>query len=132
MMIHQIRSTLTGVLTILIGVPLFTVFQMNSLGEISALHPWADAWTIITHTFFNVCMIAVGWIFFKSPFAGKLTEIVQSVTATSPSGAVKQTDTKVTVQEPEVGKSGGTVTTTVTGLGAPVTVETEQKVEQKK
>lgn len=96
-MIPQIRSTITTVVVILVGVPVFTIFQLNALGEING---WAAAWTIVQHTFFNTCMIAVGWIFFKSPFAGKLTEIVQSVTATSPTGAMKQTTTSVTVSEP--------------------------------
>jgi Na+/phosphate symporter len=98
MMIPQIRTTLTTVLIILIGVPLFTVFQLWGLGE---LHTFQAAWTFISHSFFNVCMVAVGWIFMRSPFASKLTEIVQSATSKSADGTVlKQVDTTVKVTEP--------------------------------
>lgn len=113
-MIPQIRSTLTMVLTILIGVPVFTVFQLWTLGEISPMHPWQDASRIVAHSFFGTVMLAVGWIFFKSPFASKLTEIVQASTATSSKGVVTQTETKVSITEP-------------IGAIEPVVVQTDKK-----
>ena len=98
MMVPQIKNTVVTLVVSLVGVPLFTVFQLNSVGEI---HGFSGAWQIIQHTFFNTCMIAVGWIFFKSPFAGKLTEILQETNTSIPGGGVKQQTTSIKIQDPD-------------------------------
>lgn len=100
-MIPQVKNAAITVLVILVGLPLFTVFQLNSVGEV---HGFSGAWEIIQHTFFNTCMFALGWIFFKSPFAGKFTEILTQTSTKLPSGVTKEQMTSITVQEPETGK----------------------------
>lgn len=100
MVIPQIRNTLAGVLTILLGSPAVTVFHLWLSGELKGWHDLPD---VLNHSMFTASMIAIGWVLFRSPFAGKITEILQQTTTPT-----KQTTTQVTISESpaEVKKAG--------------------------
>jgi hypothetical protein len=98
MNIPQIKSTLAILLVIIIGTPLVTCLQLYSVGELQGgFQGFANAFV---HGLFNATMLAIGWLLFRSPFAGKITEILQASKTITPSGAVTEQSTKVTVQDP--------------------------------
>lgn len=91
MTIPQVKSTALSVLAILIGAPLLTCLQLYWSHE---LHGWSDVPDALNHSSFSAFWLAIGWLFFKSPFASKFTELLQ--TKTYPSGATEQTSVKIT------------------------------------
>lgn len=93
-MIPQIKNSIATVAVILVGVPAATCLHLWLTGE---LHGWAELPDALNHSSFTALMASVFWLFFKSPFAGKITEILSSTTSSS--GAQKISSVKIT--EPE-------------------------------
>jgi hypothetical protein len=96
-LVPQVKSSLVIVAVILVGTPLATLYTLNLTGEV---HGFPGAWVIIQHSMFPAFMSAVGWILFRSPFAGKITEILQQSTKTDAAGAVTQKETSIKITEP--------------------------------
>jgi len=104
MMIPQVKNTIVAVGLILVGVPSATCLHLYLSGE---LRGWAQLPDALNHASFTALMTAVGWILFKSPFAGKITELLN--TTTTPQGAVSTTSLKISEAEkphdtPQAGK----------------------------
>jgi hypothetical protein len=94
-MIPQIKNTVLCLLVILLGAPLAGAYFAWQTGEI---HSFADLWTALQHGLFSAVMMAIGWILLKSPWAGRVTELVLS--QKSAKGAETTATLKVT--EPPV------------------------------
>lgn len=89
----QIKSTLLCVLAILIGAPLVGAYFAWQVGELTS---WTQFPQIIEHGTLSSVMMAIGWIFLRSPWASKFTELLNI--KTDPSG--KQEMTKITIEAP--------------------------------
>jgi len=100
MVIPQIKSTATMVALILVGVPMATCVHLYFTGELKG---WAGLPDALNHATFTALMTACGWILFRSPFAGKITELLQ--TSTTPAGATTTTSLKVSEPAPEPPKA---------------------------
>ncbi len=96
MMIPQIKNTAVCALVIFVGAPLLTAYFQYELGE---LHTWSQFGDTLTHASLSSFMMAIGWIFLKSPMSGKITELFQQTTFAS--GATQATSVKITEPEPE-------------------------------
>lgn len=98
-MVPQIKNSVVAVLVILIGIPLAECLHLYLTGELKG---WAGIPDALNHASFTGFMAAIFWIFFKSPFAGRITELLQ--TTTTPSGIQQQTSVKITepTAEPKV------------------------------
>ena len=94
-MIPQIKNTILCLVVILVGAPLSGAFFAWQTGE---LHSFQDLWIALQHGLFSAVMMAIGWILLKSPWAGRVTELVLS--QKSAKGAESTTTLKVT--EPPV------------------------------
>ena len=97
--IPQIKSAAVSVAMILLGVPMATILHLYLSGE---LHYWSQIPDVLNHASFTAVMAAIAWIFLRSPFAGKFTEILQ--TTTTPSGKVTETSVKITEPNPVDGE----------------------------
>ena len=100
MVIPQLKSTAVMVALILVGVPMATCFHMYLSGE---LHGWEQLPDALNHASFTALMAACGWILFRSPFAGKITELLN--TTTTPQGGTSTTSIKVSEPAPEPPKA---------------------------
>lgn len=98
-MIPQIKNTAVCALVIFIGAPVLTAYFQYSVGE---LHTWAQFGDTLTHASLSSFMMAVGWIFLKSPVSSKITELFSQTTF--PSG--KTLETKVKITEPSAEDAG--------------------------
>lgn len=98
MKVPQIRNTLLCVLTIMIGGPLMGAYFAWQTGE---LHSFAQLGSALQHGAFGGFMMALGWIFFRSPFAGKITELLSAAKTVEPDGTVTEQAAKLTISEPE-------------------------------
>lgn len=98
MMIPQIRNTLVNVLIILIGGPLAGAYFAWQTGELTR---WNQFWPAVEHGGLASTMMAIGWLLMRSPYAGRITELLQQRKTTDPSGTVKDETVKVVVREPE-------------------------------
>ncbi len=94
MQIPQIKSTVKCVLIILIGSPIAGVYFAWQTGE---LHEWKQLPDALTHGGFAAVMLSIGWILFRSPYASKITELLQITPG--PKGTAP-TMTKLTISEP--------------------------------
>jgi len=90
-MIPQIKTSLLSVVAILIGVPAAECLHLYLTGELKG---WAQLPDALNHSSFTALMAAIFWIFFKSPFAGRITELLQ--TTTTAGGLQQQTSVKIT------------------------------------
>lgn len=97
MMIPQIRSAAVNILIIMIGGPLAGAYFAWQTGELTS---WTQFWPAIEHGGLASTMMAIGWLLMRSPFAGKITELLQQAKTTAPSGAVTEKTTKVVLTEP--------------------------------
>lgn len=95
-MIPQIKSTLLNMLIILIGGPLLGAYFAWQSGE---LHGWSQFPDALTHGSFASAMLAIGWLLMKSPFSGRIMELL--TTKETPDGAVATTTLKITEPEPK-------------------------------
>lgn len=93
-MVPQIKSTVLSVLVILIGAPLAGAYFSWQTGELHNFHELGNA---LTHGFFGAFMLSIGWVFFRSPFSGRITEVLME--ARNQQG--EQTKTTVKITEPE-------------------------------
>lgn len=85
-MIPQIRSVAINLLVILVGVPIATAYLQFIAGT---LHNWTQfAHSIWPDGVFHSFWVAIGWLFLKSPFASKLTELVFTKEQTATIGGV--------------------------------------------
>jgi hypothetical protein len=94
--IPQIKSTVANMLIILIGGPLLGAYFAWQTGE---LHEWAQFPNALTHGSFASAMLAIGWLLLKSPFAPRITELLQ--TQTKPDGTVATSTLKIIEPEPK-------------------------------
>lgn len=92
-MIPQVKSTVLALVTILLGAPLLTCWQLHEIGELKTWSALPDA---LNHGLWSGLWFAVGWLLFKSPVAGKFTELL--ATSKAPDGTVKELSVKI--QEP--------------------------------
>jgi|SRR5665213_3071566 len=90
--IPQVKSPLIGALVLLIGLPLL---KFGTAAYFGSLHHWSDiSLADISDATFHSFGAAVFWIFFKSPWASKITEITGISSATAADGTnVTQTQT---------------------------------------
>ena len=98
MMIPQIKSTLLSIVTIMVGGPLMGAYFAWQTGE---LHNFNQLAVSLQHGAFGGVMMAIGWIFLRSPFAGRITELLATAKSTQPDGTVKEEAAKMTISEPE-------------------------------
>ena len=103
-MIPQIRSTALSLLVILVGVPLATAY-LQFLG--GTLHNWTQlGHAVWPDGLFHSFWVAVGWLFLKSPFASRISELVftkeQSATVGGVTSSQSKTET-ITVSTPVKG-----------------------------
>ncbi len=96
MMIPQIKNTILCLVVILAGAPLAGAYFAWQTGEI---HSFQDLWTALQHGMFSAVMMAIGWVLLKSPWAGRVTELVLS--QKSAKGAETTATLKVTEPPPE-------------------------------
>jgi hypothetical protein len=99
-LIPQIRNTVACLLAILIGAPLLGAYFAWQTGEIHDFHDLGHA---LTHGLFGAVMMAIGWIFFRSPFGGRITELILS--AKTAQGEEKTTSLKISEPEEQVRKN---------------------------
>ncbi len=92
-MIPQIKITLLNLLIILIGGPLAGAYFAYQAGE---LHDWAQLPGALLHGGFASFMLAIGWLLMRSPYSGRIMELLS--TRTTPQGAKEET--KLSIQEP--------------------------------
>ena len=100
MIIPQIRSVVINLLIILIGGPLAGAYFAWQTGEVP---DWHHLWAILQHGGLASSMMAIGWLLMRSPYAGKITELLSTTTA--PSGAVQTTAVKITEPAPSEPKA---------------------------
>lgn len=89
----QVKSTVINLLIILIGAPLLGSYMSYLGGEI---HGFADWWIAVKHGGFGAFMMAIGWLFLKSPASERIMEILRSTTR--PDGT--QTVSSLKLSEP--------------------------------
>jgi hypothetical protein len=92
----QVKSVLLNLLIIIAGGPFLGAYFAWQTGELTSLQQLPGA---LQHGIFASIMMAIGWLLMRSPWAGKVTELLQ--VKTSPSGVVQETSIKIT--EPPVG-----------------------------
>ena len=97
-MIPQIKNTVTCILVILIGSPLAGAYFAWQTGE---LHTWSDLWVSLSHGAFAAVMLSIGWLLFKSPFSGRVSELLMT-TKTTPQGTERTTSLKIAEPMPDV------------------------------
>ncbi len=87
----QIKSTVVNLLIILIGGPLLGAYFAYQTGE---LHDWAQLPNALSHGGFASFMLAIGWLCMRSPWSGRIMELL--TTKTTPGGAKETTAVKIT------------------------------------
>ncbi len=99
-MIPQVKNSLVSIAVIFLGIPVMNCYIMYGNGD---LQTWTQLPHALAHSSFAAFWACVGWILFKSPFSGKLTELL--VTQTASKGDLSTTKiTKLTLSEPEAPK----------------------------
>ena len=96
MMIKQARNPILIIPAVLVGSFFFTMFHLWLSGEFKG---WADIADVANHASFTATMMTVGWIFLRSPWAGKITEMIGTQSVPGPGGPTVST-AKVTISEP--------------------------------
>jgi len=99
MTIPQIKSTALTMLAIFLLAPLFTAWQLHEMGElhITNLQGFKD---FCIHAATSSGWLALGWLFLKSPFASKITELLTSAHSVAPDGTETDKTTKLKITEP--------------------------------
>jgi hypothetical protein len=97
---RQLRNPWLIVPLILAGNILLTCFHLWLSGELKS---WAQLPDALNHASFSATMTTIGWIFFRSPWAAQIIEIMGEQKSTGPAGETVQS-TKVTLSnEPPAG-----------------------------
>jgi hypothetical protein len=69
----MIKNPIVILLVILIGAPLAGAYFAWQVGELTS---WTQFTQIILHGSLASVMLAIGWLFFKSPWSGSITELL--------------------------------------------------------
>ena len=97
--VPQIRSTAYTMLAIFLLAPLFTAWQLQMMDEFHVT-TWTGFMDYLKHASLSSFWMAIGWLFLRSPFAGKITEIMSAAHSIAPDGTQTNKSTKLTITEP--------------------------------
>ncbi len=95
----QLRNPWLIIPAVLIGNVLLTCFHLYLSHELKG---WRDLPDALNHASFSASMTTIGWLFLRSPWAARITEIM--ATSSRPDGSTIS-ETKLTITEPVVPKS---------------------------
>lgn len=97
--IPQIKSTAFTMLAIFLLAPLFTAWQLQMMGEFHVTTR-AGLWDFCVHAATSSFWLSVGWLFVRSPFAGKITELLTAAHSVAPDGTKTDKSAKLIITEP--------------------------------
>lgn len=97
--IPQIKSTALTLTAIFFLAPLFTAWQLHEMNElhIETLKGLKD---FCVHAATSSGWLCVGWLFVRSPFAKRITELLTEAHSVSPDGTETDKSVKLTVTAP--------------------------------
>jgi hypothetical protein len=98
MTIPQVKNPIIGAFCIFVGLPLLKFGAAYYAGTI---HHWGDIKTSdISDATFHSFWAAVFWVFFKSPWAPKITQFTSEAESISASGVKTAQKSTVTIEQP--------------------------------
>lgn len=95
MVIPQLKNTAATVAIIFVGIPLLNCYLMYGNGD---LQSWDMLPHALAHSSFAAFWACVGWLLFRSPWAGKLTELLMTQKTTK-GDEIKERTIKLTADD---------------------------------
>ena len=99
---QQLRNKYLIVPAVLVGSFFLTLLHLYASGEFKG---WSDFPDVANHASFSATMMTIGWLFLRSPWAARITQVMGETKESGPAGDTT-TQMKVTVEQPPLEPKG--------------------------